>query len=211
MTDEVFVDGLSIEGYRSFPSGSPQHVGPLSKIHLLAGPNNSGKSNVLRAAQRLLAPVAGRGDPQLEDFDRPYGQAPAPIFIGLALRVTAQELRERTGLGQVPQADALIHLLRASEMWDEDSELLWMEFQSPDPGQATRPWEISARSASALTTTAESQAPNRRRATARACSFTSVGSSINRAPSHIWPRTLRDVFHRLPRSRRGLRPERRCG
>jgi energy-coupling factor transporter ATP-binding protein EcfA2 len=161
MTDEVFVDGLSIEGYRSFPSGSPEHVGPLSKIHLLAGPNNSGKSNVLRAAQRLLAPVAGRGDPKLEDFDRPYGHAPAPIFIGVALRVTPQELRERTGLGQVPQADALINLLRASEMWDEDSELLWMEFQSPDPGQATRPWDVSARSASALTTTAESQANGR--------------------------------------------------
>jgi hypothetical protein len=97
----------------------------------------------------------------LEDFDRPYGDAPAPIFIGLAFRVTAQELRERTGLGQIPQADALISLLRASEMWDEDSELLWMEFQSPDPGHATRPWDVSARSASALTTAAESQTNGR--------------------------------------------------
>jgi AAA15 family ATPase/GTPase len=38
--------GLAIADYRSI--GEMQHIAPLGKINLLVGPNNSGKSNVLR-------------------------------------------------------------------------------------------------------------------------------------------------------------------
>ena len=163
MADEALFNGFSIEGYRSFASGSPQRIGPLSKIHLLAGPNNSGKSNALRAVQHLLGSVAGRGDVTLEDFDRPYGQAPAPIFIGVARATTAEELRERTGLGQAPHADVLANVLRASGMWDESSGLLWIEFESPEPNQATVPWAVSTRAAVKLTEASEAQPGGRQR------------------------------------------------
>jgi energy-coupling factor transporter ATP-binding protein EcfA2 len=157
MATDVLLDGLGIEGYRSFLSGRPQRIGRLSKIHLLAGPNNSGKSNVLRAAQVLLAPVAGRGDPPLQAFDRPHGQPLGPIFVAIARRVTGEDLRERTGLDR-GQGDILIDLLRAAEMWDEDSELLWAEFQSPEPGAATAAWPVSARAAATLTRVASVRA-----------------------------------------------------
>jgi hypothetical protein len=151
MADDVLLSGFSIEGYRSFASGSPQRIGPLSKIHLLAGPNNSGKSNALRAVQQLLGSVAGRGDARLEDFDRPYGQAPTPIFIAVARATTVDELRERAGLGPSPHGDVLVNLLKASGMWDATTGLLWVEFQSADSGQATAPWAVSSRAAEALT------------------------------------------------------------
>ncbi|AXQ30091.1 ATP-binding protein [Solimonas sp. K1W22B-7] len=41
-----FLDGFGFSGYRSF--GSHQRISPLTKITVLSGANNSGKSNVLR-------------------------------------------------------------------------------------------------------------------------------------------------------------------
>lgn len=43
----TIVDGIAISGFRSF-GPAPQHLGPLSKVTVLAGENNSGKSNVIR-------------------------------------------------------------------------------------------------------------------------------------------------------------------
>lgn len=40
--------GFKFQGYRSFPSDKPAVLYPLSKINLLAGQNNTGKSNILR-------------------------------------------------------------------------------------------------------------------------------------------------------------------
>jgi len=42
----IFIDGFGISGYRSFGKNI-QRVGPLSKINIFAGQNNSGKSNIL--------------------------------------------------------------------------------------------------------------------------------------------------------------------
>ncbi|WP_193045362.1 AAA family ATPase [Mycolicibacterium baixiangningiae] len=46
--------GFGFQGFRSF-FGDFQVIDPMSKINLIAGQNNSGKSNVLRVAQRLHA------------------------------------------------------------------------------------------------------------------------------------------------------------
>ncbi len=51
------IDGFGVVGYRSFWDGL-QFVGPMSKVNLLVGQNNSGKSNVLRFAQQVLGGVA---------------------------------------------------------------------------------------------------------------------------------------------------------
>jgi hypothetical protein len=39
-----FIDGFSFRGYRSFPSERVAELYPLSKINLIAGQNNAGKS-----------------------------------------------------------------------------------------------------------------------------------------------------------------------
>jgi hypothetical protein len=160
MADHILLGGLGIEGYRSFLGGSTQRIGPLSKINLLAGPNNSGKSNILRAAQLLLGPIAGRGGTQLQDYDRPYGQSPGPVLISIAHAMSADELRERSRLGQ-QQADTLMILLQASDIWDEEWGPLWMEFQSSESNQATDQWTVSPRTVSKLTSAASEQAGGR--------------------------------------------------
>lgn len=42
----IFIDGFGISGYRSFGK-NVQRIGPLNKINIFAGQNNSGKSNIL--------------------------------------------------------------------------------------------------------------------------------------------------------------------
>jgi hypothetical protein len=42
----IFIDGFGISGYRSFGK-TVQLIGPLNKINIFAGKNNSGKSNIL--------------------------------------------------------------------------------------------------------------------------------------------------------------------
>ena len=44
---DVLLTGFGFSGFRSFGSDDLQRIGPMSKVHLLAGPNNSGKSNVV--------------------------------------------------------------------------------------------------------------------------------------------------------------------
>jgi len=64
--DPPLLSGFGFAGFRSFHPGKPQYIGPMSKVHLLAGPNNSGKSNVLAVAQRAL-PALREG--KTIDFD----------------------------------------------------------------------------------------------------------------------------------------------
>lgn len=48
----MFMNGFAVRNYRSFQN-TTQFIGPLSKINILAGPNNSGKSNILSFVKAL--------------------------------------------------------------------------------------------------------------------------------------------------------------
>lgn len=61
------LEGLAFKGYRSFGSEDFAVLAPLRKINLIAGQNNAGKSNVLRAIRRAL--VGSRGASSA--WDRP--------------------------------------------------------------------------------------------------------------------------------------------
>lgn len=52
--------GFSIEGFRNF-AGKPQTVENLSRVNIFIGTNNSGKSNVLRYIERVVAPALAPG------------------------------------------------------------------------------------------------------------------------------------------------------
>ncbi|KJL35472.1 hypothetical protein RS86_00468 [Microbacterium azadirachtae] len=69
--------GFAFRGYRSFPSTRVASLAPLTKVNLIAGKNNSGKSNVLRALHAEL----GQGQPS-RPYDRPHGDAEhAPLAL----------------------------------------------------------------------------------------------------------------------------------
>lgn len=52
----IFIDGFSISGYRSFGK-NVQRIGPLNKINIFAGQNNSGKSNILNYLMYQYGPI----------------------------------------------------------------------------------------------------------------------------------------------------------
>jgi predicted ATPase len=53
------IKAFTIGGFRNFPN-PPVWIGPLVRINIFVGANNSGKSNVLRYIQRVLVPSFGR-------------------------------------------------------------------------------------------------------------------------------------------------------
>ncbi len=77
----IFIDGFSISGYRSFGKNI-QRIGPLNKINIFAGQNNSGKSNILNYLMYQYGPILtsiqthgrqdklGELDAPLKDWDR---------------------------------------------------------------------------------------------------------------------------------------------
>lgn len=66
---EMLLSGFGLRGFRSFYGPDIQFLAPLEKITLIAGQNNSGKSNILRVAlnlQNLFSnPIAGLDVPRV--------------------------------------------------------------------------------------------------------------------------------------------------
>jgi predicted ATPase len=67
----ALIGGVAVRGFRSFPSSRLAIVFPLSKINLVVGQNNTGKSNVLRAVHNALT----RTQAETSLFDRPTADA----------------------------------------------------------------------------------------------------------------------------------------
>lgn len=61
----VLLPNLAISGYRSFGK-EPQYFDKFSKINILIGRNNSGKSNVLRAIKEVLPQASAHGPLKLD-------------------------------------------------------------------------------------------------------------------------------------------------
>lgn len=76
------LEGLTFGGFRSFASEYPARLRHLGKINLIAGQNNAGKSNILRALQRM-ASKDWVGD--VSQPDRPVGEGEHQPTSGYAL------------------------------------------------------------------------------------------------------------------------------
>jgi predicted ATPase len=74
------IKGFSISQYKSFAI-NPTHIGPLSKINLFIGQNNSGKSNIIsflmERYSHLLSSALGQGQniPPLGPLDVHQGES----------------------------------------------------------------------------------------------------------------------------------------
>ncbi|HET8814212.1 MAG TPA: AAA family ATPase [Solirubrobacterales bacterium] len=71
MAHPPLLSGFAFTGYRSFGAGTLEAIQMTSPVHLLAGPNNSGKSNILAVAQRAIGALSASQALELEDVDRP--------------------------------------------------------------------------------------------------------------------------------------------
>ena len=139
VTSDVLLPGLGMGGYRSLRDLQP--LGPLRKVTLVAGPNNTGKSNVLRFASRLL----GNPVPQFEWFDEPQPAGPRP-----RLQIAYPPL-DAAGLPQ--PSHRLSHPDRLSALLDHEifhpvaGGHVWLTYSCDAPnerggGNRTRQWTL---------------------------------------------------------------------
>ena len=88
----VQIDGFGIPPFRSFGEGI-QYIGPLQKINLVIGQNNSGKSNILRFAVDHLSEVAAAArdrnnvHDKFKGLDRHVGADYSQIKLAFGVRL----------------------------------------------------------------------------------------------------------------------------
>src|SRR4051812_35783109 len=114
-SDDLLLQGFAFSGYRSFTEpGMP--IAPLSKVNLLAGQNNAGKSNVLRFLRDLLkdSPTAPSSD-----VDRPEHVLPQDWQVRLQLIMPDFHLPDGliTQQSSPHVAQSLAALRSAPDLW----------------------------------------------------------------------------------------------
>ncbi len=122
--------GFGFNGFRSFHGKATARVLPLQKINILVGPNNSGKSTVLRYVNDWLHKWGERdpGKPTLAPADRPYGQSEMPLVHEICLRLTP-ELLNRLCASDPNQhrRESYERFFRHPDLeWDSKTETLWL-------------------------------------------------------------------------------------
>jgi hypothetical protein len=138
MTGPIFdplLLGFAIAGFRSF--GAPvQYFGPLSKVTLLAGQNNSGKSNVLAFVSQQLPTVLKRlKDPDgyaLSGLDVPQGGDGLVFRTALPIKNDDASIRRflspkvKQGQGLDPFIEQTLKLLLLSEPFNPSNGVSWL-------------------------------------------------------------------------------------
>lgn len=156
---DVHLHGFGIGGYRSFSEADIQKIGPMSKVHLLAGPNNSGKSNALRVAEEYLPKLRARtATGPTGHLDVPTTADPRSLVFRLAVAhpVTTEDLMPMLEGKSGVDVNAVHELLHESFAADG---LCWFEFLLS--AGAEKPWSIATHHAATLREVAE-RTPHRR-------------------------------------------------
>jgi len=131
----IYIEGFGISGYRSF-GRDIQRVGPLSKINIFAGQNNSGKSNIINYLMWLfpliLKSLQGGGNiPGLGELDRPMKDwdGRTRVEIGIILNGEYHDkLRKLPNLNSnyVQWVDNIL----ASNILSKGTNIAWIPFQT---------------------------------------------------------------------------------
>lgn len=138
--DGILLDGLAFSGFRSFPPNQMQRFGPLGKLNVLVGPNNAGKSNVLRVVQRVLLGLPGLRPAQhqflnstFEEVDRPQGSVGPPLdAIGFPVvrgrpNWTALETQAEAGRSAHSPGFGLDELIAEITQVFGESDVIWLD------------------------------------------------------------------------------------
>lgn len=131
--------GIGFRGYRSFYGEDLALIGPMSKVHLLAGQNNSGKTNALKFAQSYLHLVHHWIGNRARDFapplglDRPLGTGATATFeIAVAAPVTPETFSG--WFNESDRANDRLQVLASNFFLSDifrlnDSDLAWIRFE----------------------------------------------------------------------------------
>ncbi len=147
----VQLRGFGVRWYRSFRDAEMQYVSPLGKVTLLAGQNNSGKSNVLRFAKDVLgsfenAQRASGQFPRLEALDAPQNESD-PLGTGMEIAIAygsvAEVIHDIGEMVSGPFDNQILQGLStvfstAAFKPDPNNDLVWFRFANTtlNPGQS---------------------------------------------------------------------------
>ena len=130
--------GFGVNGYRSFGGKSLQRVATLDKVTLLAGQNNSGKSNALRAFSEILPKIVSRqpltsvfADPRAT----PKGWAATntvKVAIGLDLNIVISALERAQSITRMLAVRELLSSEAFSAGYDN---VVWFEADIAENGR----------------------------------------------------------------------------
>ncbi|WP_194894723.1 AAA family ATPase [Catenulispora pinisilvae] len=152
------VAGFTLGGYRGF--FEPQRISPLAKFSLIAGPNNSGKSNILAGVERWLPYLSATADKgvSLDSLDTPIlplGHPIPSLVFGIALKVDdpAVSLRNALPRNLKPQLSpppsrgsqtTLEKLASAPALRSDEDGLIWFEWELVGSKIVRRPSQMAA-------------------------------------------------------------------
>ena len=132
--------GFGIGGYRCFTSDQQALVGPFSKVHLITGQNNSGKSALANIAYHVL-PSLRRGGAINWDkrpfFDRDLPQGvPQTSNTNITLSLCFSRDSLLSGIGDKqyrgrPAKNVLEKALSSNLVSREEEEACWLDFDIP--------------------------------------------------------------------------------
>ncbi|WP_078944156.1 ATP-dependent nuclease [Streptomyces sp. XY511] len=133
------ISGFEIQGYKSFYS-DPQRISPLGKMTVIAGPNNSGKSNIFRFAEKFLSPLSENPQrvPELEPLDIPIlpeGRDVPPFRFGISVDTQSPHDYLTSIFGSIEQrlgpatVTALEDFVGHPTFYDRTNGSLWFQFE----------------------------------------------------------------------------------
>ncbi|WDG17467.1 AAA family ATPase [Microbacterium sp. Clip185] len=126
--------GFGVGEFRSYRS--LQRVGPMSKVHLVTGKNNAGKSNLLRALGLILSTKAGLSSaPSVElqaSVNRPEG-SPITSYPLVSFAVGLAEVLDHIAL-RIRNANALRPLLESDAFSQGNDGVVWFDYQLSNRG-----------------------------------------------------------------------------
>jgi AAA domain, putative AbiEii toxin, Type IV TA system len=142
----VLLDGFAFAGFRSFPHGKIQRFGPLGQLNVIVGPNNAGKSNVLRVIRALVPvfPNLGFQDQQMlfrPDFlggfgplDWPTGTQEVFTSLGFGLVPGRERWNKFVELGAARQSLSVTDVTKSAvELYGIDG-MIWIDAERPNNG-----------------------------------------------------------------------------
>lgn len=120
------ITGIGLAGYRSFWGPDVQFIGPFDHIHLVVGQNNSGKSNVLRAAQQFL-PGLSKALPHPTADDLPRGE---DVNTEFRLAVAVDKVNEHLQFDDPRMIKQLEFVLESEAFRPNNSSHPWFVLQA---------------------------------------------------------------------------------
>ena len=133
----MFVDGFGISGFKSF-GDSIQRIGPLRKINLFIGQNNSGKSNILLFLvhhYRQAFKTNTRAEWKFDNLDKPVSSQKNVLSLEVGIQIGgdlyARHLsRLRTQLGpQNQQHSSIIERILSLKPLTDGTSIAWFKYE----------------------------------------------------------------------------------